>query len=227
MDQTDLALLEHWTRLSVFYNKAYRVPHIPTTIPSGIFIVRRVPYFSPALAGHLVLMSLLVVVSASCTRDPFGLDAEPHYLVGKPAPLFVTDDLKKNSFDLSQHVGKHVVLFDFWATWCGPCVEALPRIAAVAKAREDTGLKFYAVNVGEDRNTIQEFLSSMNLQVDVLRDVYGEISSLYQAEAIPQTVVIGVDGTVRAVHVGFDAGTEKQLAAELDALLREVENSPE
>jgi len=56
-------------------------------------------------------------------------------------------------------------MLDFWATWCGPCVEALPKIAAVAEEYANRGVKFFAVNVGEELETIQEFLESKELDM--------------------------------------------------------------
>jgi peroxiredoxin len=148
-----------------------------------------------------------------------GEDEGPHPLLGQPAPPFKTVGLDEKPIDLSAHLGKSVVMLDFWATWCGPCVEAMPQIDGVAKKLANRGLVFYAVNAGEDAATIQEFLKTSKLDVPVAMDADGNISQLYQANAIPQTVLIGKDGKVQVVHVGFSGDLGDELTKEIEDLL--------
>ena len=143
----------------------------------------------------------------------------PHPLLGQPAPPFKTVGLDEKPIDLAAHLGKSVVMLDFWATWCGPCVEAMPQIDGVAKKLADRGLVFYAVNVGEDAATIQEFLKASELEVPVAMDADSSISQQYQANAIPQTVLIGKDGKVQVVHIGFGGNLADQLTKEIEDLL--------
>ncbi|MEX0611634.1 MAG: DUF2092 domain-containing protein [Pirellulales bacterium] len=143
----------------------------------------------------------------------------PHPLLGQPAPAFETVDLEDRPIDLSQHLGKGIVLLDFWATWCGPCVEAMPDVDAVAEKYADRGLVFYAVNVGEDAATAKEFLTESKLDVPVAMDPDGTISKLYQVDGIPQTVLIGKDGKVQVVHVGFSSELGTLLTQNIEDLL--------
>jgi peroxiredoxin/outer membrane protein assembly factor BamB len=143
-----------------------------------------------------------------------------HPLVGQPAPLFELKNLNADTVSLADHVGKDVVVLDFWATWCGPCVEALPIVSKVTKSFADRGVVFYAVNVGEDRTTISDFLKAQQLDVPVLLDEQSEVAQAYKASGIPQTVIIGKDGRVQVVHVGFGGGMDQQLSDELEKLLK-------
>jgi len=143
----------------------------------------------------------------------------PHPLLGQAAPAFVTEDLDGHPIDLKKNLGKNVILLDFWATWCGPCVQAMPQVDAVAKQFAPEGLVFYAVNSGEDPATIKEFLSTSKMEVPVALDQKGQIGPLYGVEGIPQTVLIGKDGKVQVVHVGFNNQLGKVLAKEVEALL--------
>ena len=110
-------------------------------------------------------------------------------------------------------------MLDFWATWCGPCVEAMPHVGGVARQYADRGLVFYAVNVGEDADTIKEFLKSQELDVSVAMDQDNSIAQQYQASGIPQTVLIGKDGKVQVVHVGFAEGLAEILSQQVEELL--------
>jgi peroxiredoxin len=148
-----------------------------------------------------------------------GEDEGPHPLLGQPAPPFKTVGLDEKPIDLETHLGKSVVMLDFWATWCGPCVEAMPQIDGVAKKLADRGLVFYAVNAGEDAETIQEFLKTSELDVPVAMDADSSISQLYKANAIPQTVLIGKDGKVQVVHVGLSGNLGEELTKEIEDLL--------
>jgi thiol-disulfide isomerase/thioredoxin len=143
----------------------------------------------------------------------------PHPLLGQAAPPFKTIGLDEKPIDLEALLGKSVVMLDFWATWCGPCVDAMPHVDGVAKKYADRGLVFYAVNVGEDAETIKTFLKDQELEVPVVLDPDNSITQLYQASGIPQTVLIGKDGKVQVVHVGFADGLAELLSQEVEDLL--------
>ena len=145
--------------------------------------------------------------------------AQPHALLGKPAPIFSAKNLADENVELKKVVGKEIVILDFWATWCGPCVRALPEITEVAEEYKDKGIRFFAVNVGEDPDTIKEFLESQKLDIEVLLDADGEASEKYEVEGIPQTVIIGKDATTQVVHIGASPGLKQTLRKELDSLL--------
>jgi len=144
---------------------------------------------------------------------------DPRELVGKEAPPFELDLLGGNTVKLSQHKNKDVVILDFWATWCGPCRQAMPIIAKVADAYSRKDVVLYAVNVEETPAAVNEFLEQSELDLTVLLDKKGEVAKAYRAFGIPQTVIIGKDGTVQVVHVGLSPNLEAELNEELGALV--------
>jgi len=148
-----------------------------------------------------------------------GAHEAPHPLLGEAAPTFELKDVSGEVFKLDDHLGQHVVVLDFWATWCPPCVKALPEVTRVASEFADRGVVFFAVNQGEEADKINEFLREKQLDTPVLLDGDSTVGELYQANAIPQTVLIGKDGRVQVVHVGFAGNFGKQLTEELEALL--------
>jgi peroxiredoxin len=143
----------------------------------------------------------------------------PHPLLGRPAPSFVTTDVNGHAIDLKKYIGKNVVMLDFWATWCGPCVEAMPDVEEVAKEYAKKGLVFYAVNAGEEVGAVKQFLQESKLNPPVAMDLKKEIGPMYAVRGIPQTVLIGKDGKVQVVHVGYNSRLPKLLAREIDELL--------
>jgi peroxiredoxin len=150
-----------------------------------------------------------------------GMEREegPHPLLGQDAPAFETTDVEGKPIDLKSLLGKNVIMLDFWATWCGPCVQAMPEVDGVAKKFADKRLVFYGVNEGEDAETIKEFLKSSELEVPVALDQDQKIGEMYHVSGIPQTVLIGKDGKVQVVHIGFSDGFGATLTKEVEALL--------
>jgi peroxiredoxin len=164
----------------------------------------------------LSIFGLLAVVSW------LGCDAvshNDHPLVGHKAPLFTAAMLDERPFDLAQHVGQNVVILDFWSTWCGPCTRSLPTLCDVAAQYRDRGVEFFAVDIGETPDDVRRFLESSSLDLTVVMDPDGAISDLYQVEPIPHTVIIGIDGKVRFVHVGASQNLRAELIRELDKLV--------
>lgn len=168
-----------------------------------------------ARAPLLVAGVLSLVFLPGCESQ----SGESHPLTGRKAPLFTATMLDGASFDLAQYLGKNIVILDFWATWCGPCRQALPILSQVAAEYQDRGVEFFAVDLRESPEDVQQFLDETMLSLAVVMDRDGAISDLYQVEYVPQTVIIGKDGTVAVVHVGSSSGLKAQLTRELDQLL--------
>jgi peroxiredoxin len=141
-------------------------------------------------------------------------------LQGKPAPEFVLPALEGKDVDLKDLKGSVVVL-DFWATWCGPCVQSLPHLDKLYQDRKDKGLKVFALNQEEEKAKVQEFVTSKKLTIPVLLDVKGDAGEKYKVSGIPQTVVVGKDGKVKKVFIGFGPGSEDLLAKAVDAAMAE------
>lgn len=152
-------------------------------------------------------------------KSLFGDEPGPNPLLGKEAPAFDIKTLDGGKADLAQHKNKNIVILDFWATWCGPCRQAMPTISKVAKSFADKGVVFYAVDIAESAEDVEAFLKETELDVPVALDTDGAVAQAYGANAIPQTVIIGKDGRVQVVHVGLLPNLEEQLTDELNQLI--------
>lgn len=148
-----------------------------------------------------------------------GEEPEVSPLVGKPAPDVEQELLDGGHFSLKEQKGKKIVILDFWATWCGPCVREMPIVAKVADEYREKGVALYCVNQREETDAIQKFLEEKKLNVTVSRDADGKAGNAYGVQGIPTLVLIDKAGVVQSVHVGFSPQIGEKLKQELDALL--------
>ncbi|WP_390174041.1 TlpA family protein disulfide reductase [Rhodopirellula sallentina] len=142
-------------------------------------------------------------------------------LVGKQAPEFELDLLEGGHFSLADQRGQVVVL-DFWATWCGPCLQAMPMIEGVVSDFEGDDVRLVAVNLQESSDTIRETLERLKISPDVVLDIDGVAAARYQANAIPQTVVIDRAGVIRRLYVGGGPKLGEQLREAITDALGET-----
>ncbi|HSU66398.1 MAG TPA: redoxin family protein [Tepidisphaeraceae bacterium] len=146
---------------------------------------------------------------------------EASQLEGKAAPQFKLDGLDGKPVSLADLKGKVVVL-DFWATWCGPCRASLPHLNKLYNSEKDKGLQVFAVNEQEDKSDAQKFVDETKLDVPVLLDSEGKVGNQYGVTGIPQTVVIGKDGKVKKIMVGFGGEESAQeLKKAVDSAMKE------
>jgi cytochrome c biogenesis protein CcmG, thiol:disulfide interchange protein DsbE len=120
--------------------------------------------------------------------------------LGVPAPDFTaqTIDSVQKKRKLSDYRGQ-VVLLNIWATWCGPCVKEMPSIQALNRAMGPKGLKVVAVSIDDATalDNVRRFVAYHRLTFDILHDPTGRVQSLYRTTGIPETFVIGRDGSIR------------------------------
>ena len=155
-----------------------------------------------------------------------GAEGQDSALVGKPAPDFELDLLDGKKFRLSEHKGKIIVL-DFWASWCGPCLQVMPQVDKVADEFADRGVELVAVNLEETEDRIQAALDRLKLKMTVALDRNGRTAEKYGATSIPQTVIIDRNGKVVRLFVGGGARFGDQLRAALEAVLADKTDKSE
>lgn len=155
--------------------------------------------------------------------DPNAKQPDPMELVDQPAPDFILDLLGADkSVKLADHNGKDIVILDFWATWCGPCVRGLPVLQEVAKEYKDKNVVLYAVDLQEEPEKVAAFVKGKSWDMNVLMDGKGRTARKFNVGPIPHRVIISKDGIIESVHIGVEQNLDEYrdaLKKELDELI--------
>lgn len=128
-------------------------------------------------------------------------------------------DLKGNEVDLSTMKDK-VILVDFWATWCGPCVAEMPNVISAYNELHDKGFEVVGISLDEDQAALEKFVSENKMPWPQYFDGKGwgnEIAQKYGISGIPATFLVGKDGTVVASNLrgpALEAAIKEQLGVE-------------
>jgi thiol-disulfide isomerase/thioredoxin len=153
---------------------------------------------------------LAALVAALFTCVAFAQDA------GKPAPAFNLPAAAGPNVSLANLKGR-VVYVDFWASWCAPCKQSFPWMNEMQAKYGPKGLTIIGINVDKKREDADKFLSGTPAKFTVAYDTTGKVAEAYQPKGMPTSFLIGADGVVRAVHVGFRDKDRDELERELAA----------
>ena len=166
-------------------------------------------YLVAALIAPIILAALLGVYLASRTAP-----ASPT-AIGSVAPDFSVADLDGNPVRLADLRGRPVIV-NFWASWCGPCVEEFPLLRDAAARHSDDGLIVVGI-VWEDRSeAARDFMARNGATWVAAMDPGGRVARDYGMLGLPETYFIGRDGIIRARQIGQIS------AASLDAKLAAI-----
>lgn len=153
---------------------------------------------------------------------PLTIEEMQRKLLGRPAPELAGNDLSGKPVRLADLRGK-VVLLDFWATWCRPCVQALPKIQKLADKYAGKGVVIIGINNDDDKSpeAIRKFTNELRVSYSQVVGNTQQTFNQYRISGIPALFLIGKNGTVQAIRTGFAPGEELELAKDIDRLLKD------
>src|SRR5271169_241537 len=171
--------------------------------------VRRMLRFAAAFSSVLIVLAILLALSGcySGTRPP---------RIGTAAPDFTVRDSDR-TVTLSQLKGQVVVL-NFWATWCPPCIEEMPSLVQMQQRMKAKGVTVLAVSVDVDENSYRRFLKDHNVNLLSVRDADQKSNGLYGTFKFPETYVIDRNGIMRRKFIGAVDWTEPDIIEYLGKL---------
>jgi peroxiredoxin len=121
---------------------------------------------------------------------------------GKYPPDFEVSTLDGATFRLSDEIGEKVIIVNFFATWCGPCVAEVPELNRYYEERSANGVVLLGIDVNEQEHVVRPFVRRERIRYPVGLDSSGAIADLYDVSSVPTTVIIGLDGTVKLYDSG-------------------------
>lgn len=139
---------------------------------------------------HLWIIVLCLALSAKDSLAQFEKKPWPQ---GIPIPSIQLTDLSGKAWDLKQLKGK-VVILNFWATWCAPCLEELPSIQALQDFNSSNEAIVLTVNFKELPSKVRHFVNQNGYSFPVVADQQGDISKKWGVRLFPTTVVISPQG---------------------------------
>ena len=160
--------------------------------------MRRILRFTGAIAVALILSAFTGCYSG--TRPS---------RIGLAAPDFTVRNSDR-TVTLSQFKGQVLVL-NFWATYCAPCVEELPSLVQMQRHMKARGVTVLAVSIDEDENSYRRFLRDHGVTLLSVRDPDQKSNSLYGTSKIPETYIIDRSGVVRRKFIGAVDWTEPEI----------------
>jgi thiol-disulfide isomerase/thioredoxin len=182
----------HWEALLKLFSSKYR------SVDGGV-MKRMRPLVIFAFTAWLILLLL-----SGCSSE-----AGP----GKPAPDFLLDDLSGSKISLKELNG-HVVIIDFWATWCPPCLMTIPELVDLQKKYKDRGLSVVGISVDDPQKVTNRDLAAfrdakninypiVRADAKVLEDYFANDSRM----AIPTMFLVDRQGKIAEKKVGFVPGS--------------------
>jgi cytochrome c biogenesis protein CcmG/thiol:disulfide interchange protein DsbE len=154
--------------------------------------MRRIRYYS-FVPRTLVLLACTLLL-ASC----YGGSRPPH--IGTAAPEFSVQDADRK-VDLHDFQGRILVL-NFWATWCAPCVEEMPSLVELQRRLGPKGVTVVGVSIDLDGDAYHRFLTNYKIDFLTIRDPDHNSSNLYGTFKYPETYIIDRKGILRRKFIG-------------------------
>ena len=138
-----------------------------------------------------------------------------------PAPAFTLNDAHGKPVTMQDQRGK-VILVNFWATWCPPCIHEMPMMDALYLSQQQRPFSIWAVNMQETQEDVATFLRSRDFHFPVLLDVEGEVVGSFRIKGLPSTYLVDCAGNLIASITGVLKWTDSAMQTLLDALFQDA-----
>lgn len=168
---------------------------------------RRRASSKPFVTRIAAILAVLLVASTAMALDP-----------GSRAPEIGLNDLAGHRVDLAGFRG-HVVVVDFWASWCEPCADEMPVLEALYTSLHGQGLDVVGVSQDSTAGNITSFLRRVHVSFPIVHDNGHAVADRYGPRGMPTSFIIDRHGIVRFVHRGYRASDRAAIEREVRQLV--------
>ncbi len=175
----------------------------------------------------IILVALLTVVPAR-TGAASLFSAGQKVDQGDALPPFVMPDLKGNEVNLSNYLGRKVILLDFWSIYCAPCVEQMPGLIELYDTYNDRGLEVFGISLDSHFNArrLNKFVEGYERRIPypIIHDARSEIRRMYGISTLPTTIIVDPSGKVKLFHIGFTKKDKELISEYISQLMSGLES---
>ena len=134
---------------------------------------------------------------------------------------FSLEDIEGEWQTLDDLKGSKATVIDFWATWCSPCVKAMPKLNNIYEELADQGLAVIGISCDGPRSVgkVDPVINSMSITYPILKDIDCEVMNAHDFQAFPTLLLLDSQGEITYIHEGFRSGDEKEIEKHIRAML--------
>ena len=164
---------------------------------------------------RIVLLLLVAFIPAVMSAGP--VHAAESEMLGKKAPTFKAELLDGGELDLSEQLGKKVIMLDFWSIYCVSCVQEMPHLVNIQNKYPD---ELFTVGVDLDSfgtKRVKKFVDKLKFEIPypIVVDKRRKVAAKYSVSVLPTTILIDKEGKVFYYHVGYKPGDEVEIEAKI------------
>lgn len=140
---------------------------------------------------------------------------------GQTLEYFSLEDLDGEWKTLDDLKGSKVTVIDFWATWCSPCIKAMPKLNNLYEQLAGEGLAVVGISCDGPRSVglVDPMINSMSITYPILKDIDCELKNAHGFQAYPTLLILDENDEIVFVHEGFRTGDEKEIEQHIRTML--------
>lgn len=174
-------------------------------------------------------IAICCLLAISVFASGWSAEKKASDLCGQPAPMVVLKTLDGNDFYLRDYCGRprgprhrqdrETVVFSFFTSWCKNCKLEIPALQEMASELSSQGVKFFLINIGQPRDTVENYVFQNVVTLPVLMDQYEVASKKYRVKELPTLVIIDKEGILQEYHTGFNPAYGDSIKLKIQWLL--------
>jgi len=169
------------------------------------------------------LNTLIAAITCAALSQVAGSQGLDPYTADPGTAVFDLPDLKGNVHTLDEYRGR-VVLVNFWASWCPPCIQEMPALERLQQVMDEQPFDILAINVGEQKYRVWKFVKLVNFNLPVLLDERKNTFNEWGLSVLPTSFLFDRKGNIRYRVVGDVEWDSKEVIALVEALINEEGN---